>query len=59
MKWPIGRYNGQKIVGFLVKFKLVVDFWSLCAGWNFGEPYLHIGPLHFWFGAEYRRTMHK
>lgn len=42
MKWPRGRYNGQRIEGFKVSFSLRVlslrEFIRPHIAWNFGEP---------------------
>lgn len=42
LKWPRGRYNRNRIDGFLVSFKVHLLWWSWCprASWNFGMPYL-------------------
>lgn len=41
-KWPRGKHNGQRIVGFAVKLIVEVDYvcWLPRASWNFGNPYL-------------------
>lgn len=41
MKWPRGRWNGQKTDGFLVSFKVHVLWWIWRPlwSWNFGMPY--------------------
>ena len=40
MKWPRGRYNGRRIVGFSLAFEVSVDMWKWLpqARWNYGEP---------------------
>jgi len=53
LKWPKGRYNGKKIVGFKISIKIDILFWALTYKWNFGEPYLFIGPACFRFYAAY------
>jgi len=55
VRWPRGRYNGRKIVGFMLKFEFDVLCWFLAASWNFGEPYLIIDPLYFRCSLVYRR----
>ena len=56
VRWPRGKYNGEKITGITIKFCLDLLYWTRPrCGWNYGNPYLHLGPLHFWFGATYRR----
>ncbi len=54
MKWPRGKYNGQRIVGFRVTISIKVDRW-------FWWPYIggysgafHWGPVFSWWTAEYR-----
>jgi hypothetical protein len=54
LRWPRGRYNGQKIVGFKFSISIDILWWILAASWNFGEPYLFIGPLCFRAYAVYR-----
>lgn len=53
MNWPRGKHNGQRIVGFEIKIKLDVTFWMLTASWNYGEPYVFIGPLRIQVSANY------
>jgi len=54
MKWPRGRYNGQRIVGVRVTVALNVIRWHW---WPiFGQ---HCGAFHWlciysWWSAEYR-----
>ena len=52
MKWPGGKYNGERIVGCEVRFKLNLSFWVVGAGTRHA-PSLHIGPLHWWFSPVY------
>ena len=53
MKWPRGRYNGMRIIGLEVKFKLCFTTWrwkpfigGYCGG-------LHWGPFMSWWGFDY------
>ena len=41
MKWPTGKFNGKKIDGFQVSFKLHLLWWNWkpLLSMNFGEPY--------------------
>ena len=41
MRWPRGRYNGQRITGFRISFEVNVDWmwWKPRISWNFGEPH--------------------
>lgn len=42
MKWPRGKYNGRRIEGFSLLFKVHLLWWKLVpiAHWNHGEPRL-------------------
>lgn len=42
MKWPRGKYNGQRIVGFRISLTVNVEhpFWLPRLSRNHGEPYL-------------------
>lgn len=53
MKWPRGKYNGKRIIGFSVDFKFTVDYWTLKFMWNIGNKSLHIGPFHWHFELVY------
>lgn len=55
MRWPRGRYNGQRIVG--VEVKCCVDFtwWGLALGSVTYATALSVGPFHVWVGAVYAR----
>ena len=53
MKWPRGKYNGRRIVGFRVNIRVTVDFWSFRYSWNFGMPFVQIGPIRLGFELEY------
>ncbi len=53
MRWPRGKYNGWRIVGFEIMFRVDLSFWMLSAGWNFGEPCIFIGPLKIRASAVY------
>ena len=53
MKWPRGKYNGQKIVGIEFKFKVDITFWRLLLKWNFGEPYFFLGPFRLQISPVY------
>lgn len=45
MKWPKGKYNGKRIVGFSIKFTIDITYWNFKFYWNFGQPAIVIGPL--------------
>lgn len=42
MRWPRGKYNGRRIEGFRLLFKLHLLYWvwKPLAHWNYGEPRL-------------------
>ena len=43
MKWPIGKYNGERIIGFRISFAIRAlspfEFFIPVIKWNYGEPY--------------------
>lgn len=53
MRWPRGKYNGRRIVGFETKVRLDLSWWSL------GLPSFRrgkcgsFGPIHVWIEAAY------
>lgn len=53
VKWPRGRYNGQRIVGFEIKFIFDVSYWRvrLLRGWVRG---LILGPLRWYMTLRYK-----
>ena len=52
MKWPRGKYNGKRIMGAKVEFKVDLELWCWRPrfGWNGGCPYFMW--LCFRIGAE-------
>lgn len=52
MKWPRGKYNGRRIVGFVLKIKLDVCCWSLTI--PRGGSCLGLGPLRIWVEPNYK-----
>lgn len=53
MKWPVGKYNGQRIEGWEIKFQLrLLTPWSFCLPNRYGTC-LGLGPLRIWFSATY------
>ena len=42
MRWPRGRFNGKRIDGFGLQFRLHLRWWHWKprASWNLGQPYL-------------------
>lgn len=55
MKWPRGRYNGQRIGGFTLKveFNLCWRTWAIY--WTAYGKSFHIGPLHIWMEPSYEK----
>lgn len=49
-RWPRGRYNGRRIVGFQVRLAIDLLRWSLSA-LRLNGLYLALGPLRLYFGA--------
>jgi len=43
LRWPRGRYNGKRIVGFELEVKVNVLGVGFHGGWGFGMPYLCAG----------------
>lgn len=52
MRWPRGRYNPGRIVGFEVKFQLDIRSWRFGVGSRWSKA-VFIGPFHFWFSPAY------
>ena len=51
MKWPRGKFNGQRIVGIYVLAKLNILDWGFQFG---GDGLCHrIGPMRLWLSWEY------
>ena len=55
IKWPRGKYNGQRITGIKISFECDITRFYLRMSFNFGEPYLFIGPFFFRFYLVYRK----
>lgn len=54
MNWPRGKYNGQRIVGFDVRVRFDISWWSLSWPSLFYGTCLSVGPFHVWFSGSYR-----
>ena len=54
MKWPVGKYNGRRIVGARIDVLLDITIppWDVCLPDRYGRC-LGLGPLRIWFHAEY------
>ena len=53
MKWPHGKHNGRRIIGFAVKIKVDVMWWELGVSFGIEKYILHVGPIHVWYEAVY------
>lgn len=54
VRWPSGKYNGRRIGGFQIDFKLnILGWWKIKMRWCHGEPYLRFGPVYVCFKASY------
>ncbi len=53
MKWPKGKHNGQRIVGFGVQIKIHILYWGWERYWRYGTRMIHIGPFIFNFEIVY------
>lgn len=54
MRWPRGKYNGQRIVGVSITAAVDVTWWSLgLPSFKYGTC-LSLGPVHIWFNGRYR-----
>jgi len=51
--WPKGKYNGKRIVGIDIRLSIDILFWIMRWSWNFGEPYIFIGPVCIRLKANY------
>lgn len=52
MKWPRGKYNGKRVVGFVVKARLDVTDFHFCTPTRHGRC-LQLGWLKLWLEAAY------
>jgi hypothetical protein len=53
MKWPKGKYNGQKIIGVCIKTRVIVNYWGFKVQLNKYLKFIHIGPVLMNFEFEY------
>lgn len=53
MKWPRGKYNGQRIVGIEVRIKIDILKWWWQLSNRHGWLRIFIGPVHIWIEANY------
>lgn len=56
MRWPRGKYNGKRIVGFSVKVRFIITSFYIKPqySWNFGEPYICWLGFFINTGGEYK-----
>lgn len=52
MRWPRGRWNGQRIVGLDVRIRIDVTWWRVRWFGRYGACG-SLGPLHVWLHAAY------
>ncbi len=52
MRWPRGKYNGQRIVGFVLNMKFDVFCWRFNLPDRYGTC-LGLGPLRIWLSCNY------
>lgn len=52
MRWPRGRWNGQRITGLEVKIRIDVLRWRLHWFGRWGSC-ASLGPVHVWLTAAY------
>jgi hypothetical protein len=52
MRWPRGKYNGRRIVGFKISFDIQLDWWAIFLPNKFSY-YLRIGPIGIRYETEY------
>lgn len=58
MRWPRGRYNGQRIVGIEVSMKLNVTDWTLVPRMPRYSHCLHWFCVRVWLCAVYDQWEH-
>ncbi len=51
-KWPRGKYNGQRIIGFFIKFALDVRWWGFFLPTKYNRAF-KLGPFIWRWGYEY------
>ena len=52
MRWPRGRWNGQRITGLEVKIRIDVLWWRLSWFGPYGSC-ASFGPVHVWVSPTY------
>ena len=52
MKWPRGKYNGQKIIGVELKIKFNLQWWAFAVRWKYNNA-VFIGPFRIELGWVY------
>ena len=51
-KWPRGRWNGWRIVGFRLNLVIDITNWSFHLPRRY-TPCVWLGPVRLYYGAEY------
>lgn len=53
MKWPRGKYNGQRIVGIEIRMKIDILEWWWELRYRHGTQRIFMGPVHIWIDTNY------
>lgn len=56
MRWPVGRYNGRRIVGIEIDVKVDVIAWRWCLPSRWGRC-LGLGPVRIWVRPAYEHEV--
>jgi hypothetical protein len=55
MKWPRGKYNGQRISGVDLHLRINVLWWCWVPHISFRyTKYVHWLCFHFWYGLDFK-----
>ena len=52
MRWPRGRYNGQRLVGFDLRVRVNLRQWRLWGPSRFAWT-VAVGPVRLWLSPNY------
>jgi hypothetical protein len=55
MKWPRGRYNGQRIGGIRIVAELNLCWWTWYVARSGRSLMVHLGPIHLWIEPSWER----
>jgi hypothetical protein len=53
IKWPRGKYNGQRIVGYEIGFRINISWWNWLPKKPYGQGLLHWFCFTFKFDPVY------